>query len=262
MYQSYYDIFLKLSIYISIIRKYKDDIKEVQISNEIESVTGRYYCKVYVDLILKEDTGIDKRDLRYYIHTEFSRHYIKEGFSFYLGSGFNYKDDDKSEFLDNKEQEVHYNYIWNLMQWYLEADKVKVESSQFKSMRMLRYERERELNEYMEKRQKVESCTQNLPFEKGQLITIKGWSDLRVGEITKLVQPSRRQTFQLEANEIKKDLSIGKVKMFYLNKTDIYAIVQRDRLSKNVTKEDLISLIKKGEKFEGLIWRRPNDLWD
>ncbi len=62
--------------------------------------------------------------------------------------------------------------------------------------------------------------------------------------------------------EVLKDLSKGKKAINHVSQTDIYGIIQPENLSKRFTKNELIEKLEKKEEFEGLIWRRPQELWN
>lgn len=57
------------------------------------------------------------------------------------------------------------------------------------------------------------------------------------------------------------DLTPGKIKINLQNLTEVYALMQPKKLAKGINKSILIASIEQGENFEGLIWRRPQELW-
>lgn len=261
MYQEFADIFWKISVYVRIIRQFKEDINEVHLKNEIEDSFGRNYCRIYVNINLKENSN-NKYALYQAINDNF-KYGEKEYFSFYLGKdGYNY-DNESDKFL-NKEEEVHYNYIWNLLEWFLKEDNIRISAASFIRESQVRNEEKIRQEQIEEKWNKIEAAVQNLAPQTGQFIAIKQWknSPIRIGIVTKVTLPSRRHSFSLELSELKKDLMPGKVIINHLSQRDIYAIIQPESLLRGKTKTDLISQIEKNELFEGLIWRRPQDLWD
>lgn len=258
MHVEYRDILTKIFIYVKISRHFKDDISEVIVSNDIEENFGRRHCRIYINIVLKEES---KRhyELQTAISTEFHKYFEKEYFSFYLGAS-RYNKDENDE-LFNHEEEIHYYYIYNILCWYLNSDKILVQLERFKNEWLLKLESEERRKEFREKREKINEVTKSLAPELGQIIAIPGHSALRLGRVTKINLPSHRQHFYLELAELKKSLDVGKVKMTHVSQNEIHAIIQPELLEKQYLKADLISLIEKGDSFSGLIWRRPQEYW-
>lgn len=261
MYQIHSDIFEKLSLYIQIIRQFKEDINEVHVNNSIEELFGKTYCRVYITIKLKEDSK-KQYDLYESIRS-FFRYGEKEYFSFYLGANRDEKNDDFHS-LDNKEEETHYDYIWNLLEWFLKKDSIRITADRFVNERELREIEKNRRKEVEKDWNKIEAAVADLIPKEGQLIAIKQWksSPMRIGIATKVILPSRRQSFSMDLSEIKKDLSIGKVVITYVPKREIYAIIQPELLSRKITKAEIIALVEKNEIFDGLIWRRPQECWN
>ncbi|RXK87058.1 hypothetical protein [Filimonas effusa] len=258
MYQQFSDNFYKLSTYITIIRQFKEDISEVEVKNEIKDVFGKRYCRVYINIKLKE--GSDKE---YDLNKSFSDHfrYEKEYFSFYLGSG-SYRDDDDFR-LYNREEEVHYNYIWNFLAWFIKNDNIQVVDRPFISEKTIRRQQIRQERECEERIKREDEAVQDLLPEEGQLIAIKqcSHSSIRIGLITQITLQSRKSSFSMTISEVKKDLSIGKVQINDVSKRKIYALIKKEKLPTK-SKTDLIAKIESNKSFEGLIWRRPQGLWE
>jgi len=261
MYQIHADIFKKLSLYVQIIRQFKEDINEVHVNNSIEELFGKTYCRVYITIRLKEDSK-KQYDLYESIRS-FFRYGEKEYFSFYLGAK-RYEKNDDVHYLDNIEEKTHYDYIWNLLEWFLEKNNVRIVADRFVSERELRKKEENRMREVEKHWNRIEVAVADLTPKEGQLIAIKQWesSPMRIGIATKVILPSRRQPFSMNLSEIKKDLSLGKVTISYVPKREIYAIIQPDLLSRKITKTELIALIEKNETFNGLIWRRSQEFWN
>lgn len=259
MHQEYIDIFRKIFLYVKVVHIYKEEIKEIQISNEIEEYFGKKYCRIYVKINLKEDS-YKHYEIQTKIATEFYNCGEKEYFSFYLGSTEYYKDDNEEQ-LHNRGEEVHYYYIYNLLYLYLKEDNIPIKLSWFKNEWHLKIEREKSHREFEEKWNKINAVTNGLTPKVGQLVAVCNYQTLRLGVVTKIILPSRRQTFNLELSEVKKELDAGKVKIRHVSQRDIHAIVQPELLERRYSKSDLIDLIEKEEPFKGLIWRRPQELW-
>lgn len=203
MYQIHSDIFEKLSLYIQIIRQFKEDINEVHVNNSIEELFGKTYCRVYITIKLKEDSK-KQYDLYESIRS-FFRYGEKEYFSFYLGANRDEKNDDFHS-LDNKEEETHYDYIWNLLEWFLKKDSIRITADRFVNERELREIEKNRRKEVEKDWNKIEAAVADLIPKEGQLIAIKQWksSPMRIGIATKVILPSRRQSFSMDLSEIKK----------------------------------------------------------
>lgn len=258
MHQEYIDIFRKLSTYIHLIREFKEYISNVHVRNSIEEHFGRTYCRVYININLKENSN-KQYALYESVHKHFS--YQKEYFSFYIGTDRYYKDDETN--LNNKTEETHYNYIWNMLAWFVREDNITVNADLFISEWELRIEEKNRRQNDEEKRNKIESEVQNLTPQEGQLIAIKQWhnSPIRIGIAIKVTLPSRKHSFVMELAEVKKDLSVGKVIISHVFQRNIYAVMRPESLQRGTSKIDLIRQIENSDPFKGLIWRRPQDLW-
>lgn len=136
MYQIHSDIFTRIALYVKIARQFKEDIKEIKVSNEIEEFFGKLYCRVYVNIKLKEGSP-NKFEVQEALWNDFSRFGEKQYFSFYLIHGWR----DNEYLLRNIEEQTHYDYIWNLLTWYLKDDGIRVEAARFKNQyRLMREE--------------------------------------------------------------------------------------------------------------------------
>src|SRR5215217_4956847 len=188
MYQLHADIFRKIGLYITIVREFKNDIKEVNLSNEIEEHFGRKYCRVYVHIELIDDS------LQYKLHetlwNDFSRHGEKDYFSFYLTADRT----DNEDLLRNTEEHTHYDYIWNLLEWYLQKDGIKVNAARFKSRLDLKYEQDIRNRKFEQERKFISDAVSDLTPELGQFIAVKQWSNsLRIGKVQKVILSNKRQ---------------------------------------------------------------------
>lgn len=260
MYQIHADIFRKIELYVKIAKHFKEEIKEINVRNEIEEHFGKSYCRVYVNIELKEDSN-KKYELYQSIQHFFYRYGEKEYFSFYLLT-----DGDRTEktyLLRNIEENTHYDYIWNLLSWYLEQDRIKVNNAHFKSQLDLRDIQLEKHKKRDQERKLLEDAVEEVAPKTGQLIVVKQWNfgNLRIGRVEKVILPNRTKSFSLELYEIKKDLTPGRVKIDLWSKTDIYAVIQPNELPTGITKVELLASVERGDNIAGLIWRRPNDLW-
>jgi hypothetical protein len=260
MYQLHYDIFAKIVSYVSIARQFKADIQEITVKNGIEEDFGKRYCRVFVEFTLKKNASISYWDLKVAFDDQFLRFGQKEYFSFYLGrSG---RDDEKE--LDNTAEKTHYDYIWNLLAWLLEKDGVRVEAKSFISERQYEREIQKYYAELDVKHQAISNAVRNLRPEPGQFIALKPWKErpLRIGKVDKVRLPSPKTACLIELSELKKDLSPGKVIIHLTRLEEIYTIIQPDKLPGNISKDDLTKSIEKNEAHAGIVWRRPDELWN
>lgn len=257
MYQIHADIFSKVFIYVNIARQFREDIKEINVSNEIEEYFGRKYCRIYVHVKLKEGST-KQNEFQEVIWKDF-KYEEKEYFSFYLTTDG--RDDEYT--LRNIEEQCHYEYIWNLLEWLLRKDGINVNAARFTSQYDLKRQQEELSKKYNSERQLVENAVKHLEPEEGQLIAIRQWhnSSLRLGTVENVTLPGRRQSFTLNLRELKKDLKPGKVNINLWSKSEIFAIIQPEQLLGGLSKTLLISMIEHGDNFTGLLWRRPQELW-
>jgi hypothetical protein len=257
MYQLHADIFRKISLYASIARLFKDEIMQLNVSNEIEEYFGRTYCRIYVHIELK-DTSTKRYELQERMYNHFS-YEEKEYFSFYLTTDGR----DTDEALRNIEENMHYDYIWNLLSWMLQNEDIKINAVPFKNQYQLKQLQKEQHKKYEAERTLIENAVNHLAPEKGDYIAIKQWRNnpLRLGVVEKVTLPAKRQTFSMDLLELKKDLSPGKVKINLWNKTEIYAVIQPKNMSDKPSKSELITMLEEGTSFNGLLWRRPEELW-
>jgi len=247
MYQLYNDIFEKLIKYLVIARELKEDIQEVHVYNSIELVFGKKYCRIYVDFKLKNERkkAFELQELRY---KYFNNVGISDYFSFYLG----YDDYQvKEDRLKNKEEEIHYEYIWNFLAWQMKKEEITVKPSHFISEYYEKIKRKEEDEKWEnEKKQILNEISNYLKENQDLLFVVKDYNKIRIGKIAEFGSYN-----SLTLLEIKKDLSIGKVKVQTSNYNTI-AIINVFQLPKLLTKDELVKLINSDVDFEGLIWKK------
>ncbi|MDR1895630.1 MAG: hypothetical protein LBR10_02435 [Prevotellaceae bacterium] len=249
MYQTYSDIFTKASLYVNLATEFKEDVEEVNIHNAIENYFGRDYCRVYVIIKLKE-TSTRHYEFQEAFWNKFR--YENKYFSFYLPD---YPEKDY-EHLRNREEEIHYDYIWNFIEWALKNTGIKVNADRFKSQYDLQQEDEEWLKKLDEEKTKLKNAMKKVKVKVGQIVAVKQYKDssLRIGKI-------KRMDNFIELTELKKDLTPSKRTIDFLHLTDIYAILDIGKLSVEINKTNLLDFIEKEQSFEGLIWRRPQEFW-
>jgi hypothetical protein len=253
MYKEYDDIISGLLLYVNIVRDFKDEIKEINVENKIESSFGRKYCRVYINIILKED-AVKQGELGKRIFFDFNNRGLKTYFSFGLLTEI----EDKNYILQNREENVHYDYIWNFMEKYLEKENVLVKAAKFRSQLDEKRDQEKILREYDLLETPLGKVVKDLEPEIGQLIAIKEYDNapLRIGMVEKIILDIDKP-FYVELLEMRTNMEIGKVKIRIWSKTTIHAIIKFPELKLPISRSTLIALIEKDENFEGLIWRRP-----
>jgi hypothetical protein len=135
----------------------------------------------------------------------------KEYFSFYLT--IDGRDDEYA--LRNTEENTHYDYIRNLLEWNLQEEDIKVNAEIFKSQDDLKWLQDKLRKEYDAARRLVENAVDDLIPAKGQFVVIRPWhsSSLRLGIVEDIRLPGKRQSFSLDLLELKKDLKPGHVKI-------------------------------------------------
>ena len=116
MYREFVEIFEKTDQYLKVIRELKEDIQDVYIYNKVEDFFGKKYCRIYVEINLIPNPSHSQYEIEKYLYNNFENFGIKPYFSFYLGSS-NYNS--KDEILENREEQMHYYYIHNLLEWEL-----------------------------------------------------------------------------------------------------------------------------------------------
>ncbi len=260
MYQIHLDIFTKVHLYILIARQFKDNIQEIYVYNEIEEHFGKKYCRIYVEIRLKENATSEKRwELQETIGEKFYRSFQKEYFSFHLTT--ERRDNDDS--LYNREEELHYDYIWNLLAWFLSGDSILVKPERFKCEKYLYEEHKESLKKFEEKRQLIEAAVRPLTLLIGDWVAIEsyGANSLRLGSVKMVNADKKSGYFSMTLTELKNDLKLGRKEILYVSKSDIYAIIKPDMLVNKLSKTGLVELLKKDISFSGLHWRRPQVLW-
>jgi hypothetical protein len=250
MYEEYRQVFEKLMKYLVIAREFKDDIKEVYVYNSIELHFGKKYCRIYVEIKLNDEVSMQKRyELQELHYKYFNNVGHTNYFSYYLGY------DDYETIVDrlrNREEEMHYNYIWNFLAWQLERDNIKVKSENFISQYELKIKRKADDEKWEKEKEKINNEIN--PFLKQDILfAIKHYDRLKIGKIVAI-----KPYDCVSLLEIKKDLSIGKVKTD-VRTYDTYAIINPSLLSKSITKDELLKLIEAEDDFEGLEWKKPKN---
>ena len=185
------------------------------------------------------------QELRY---KHFNNVGISDYFPFYLG----YDDyQTKEDRLKNKEESIHYEYIWNFLAWQLEKEGLTVKADYFVSQFDVN-KRRKEENEIWEKEKKqiLNEITPYLNENQDFLFAIKEYNKIRVGKIIEM-----KPYNGLILSEVKKDLNVGKVKIDVSSYNTI-AIIKTSQLPILLTKEELIELIDTNANFEGLIWKK------
>lgn len=256
MYQIHADVLNKVTTYVKIARQFREDIKEINVTNEIEEYFGKKYCRVYVRFNLKEGST-KQSELQQVIWNIFM--YDKEYFSFYLIA--DRRDDENT--LRNIEELCHYEYIWNLLEWLLQKDEINVNAISFTSQYDLKLKEDERTKKYDAEKQLIENAVNHLEPVEGQFIAIKQWSQssLRLGTVENVTLPGKRQSFDLKLTELKKDLKPGKNSISLWSKSNIFAIIQPEQLPGGLSKTLLITMLEQGDNFTGLLWRRPQELW-
>ena len=257
MYQLHSDIFSKVLIYVNIARQFREEIREINVNNKIEEYFGRKYCRVYVQVKLKEES-IKEKEFQIAIWNNFM-YDEKEYFSFYLTADS--RDDDYT--LRNIGEQCHYEYIWNLLVWILNKDGINVNAARFVSQYEMKRQQEELCKKYNLEEQLVANAVNHLEPLQAQFIAIRQWhnNSLRLGKVENVTLLVRRQSFTLNLWELKKDLKPGKVHINIGSKSQIFAIIQPEQLPDGLSKSLLIGMLEHGVNFTGLLWRRPQELW-
>lgn len=248
MYIEYTDILSRISTYATTLSQFKDQIREVNVRNEIVEHFGKHYCRIYIDISpIGDAASFDK----IYEIIDKGLYGQPRYFSFYLPDGAD---------EHNREEEVHYNYIWHLLTWFLKG-KVEVKADSFKTKRDIRREEEQNEREYEEKKKAIEDAVSSLTIEPGIFVAVRNLLDLDIGIVSNVVSPNKNSNLSVEIYLLKKDLTPGKKKVVFSSKSEVYAIVQPYALPVNISKDQLLTLIENNQSFEGLSWRRPENLW-
>jgi hypothetical protein len=138
-----------------------------------------------------------------------------------------------------------------------------VDAAFFKSQQSLKYEKEKWNREYELRQIALLDATSNFTPEIGQFVATRQRrnSPMRIGKIENVVLPNKRQRFSIEILEVKTDLTVGKKEINIWRKEEIIAVLQPQELKPRISKNELINLIERNEKFDGLVWRMPQELW-
>lgn len=258
MYQLHHDIFEKIGIYVSVIRQFKESVDHVRVFNEIKDHFGKRYSRVHIEIKLKEGENKDY-ELDLALREAFWKRFIETHyFSFHIRSNAVYAEDDS---IFNKEEEIHYDYIWNFLEWLLKRDDIKVIADRFLSEYDIREEAKKRWKEIETQTVKEDVAVSSVTIAEGQLIAVKNYGNLRIGFVEKVVMPTKKQSFSIKLIEVLKNLIPGQREIYFWSKRELYAVIQPDQLPKGLTKPKLIEILEKNEAVEGIVWRRPQELW-
>lgn len=248
MYSVFVEIFEKTDQYLKVIRELKEDIQDVYIYNKVEDFFGKKYCRIYVEINLIPNPSHSQYEIEKYLYNNFENFGIKPYFSFYLGSS-NYNS--KDEILENREEQMHYYYIHNLLEWELKKVNIKVNVDKFESEYSLKKDRIKEDEKRELEKQKIIKEISPLIHKEGRLIVVNSWDKLRIGKIIE----AKTSSNNISLLEVKKDFTAGKIKLDRISINEIVAIIDQSLLGKT-TKEELIELIETDIDFKGLEWKR------
>lgn len=248
MYSVFVEIFEKTDQYLKVIRELKEDIQDVYIYNKVEDFFGKKYCRIYVEINLIPNPSHSQYEIEKYLYNNFENFGIKPYFSFYLGSS-NYNS--KDEILENREEQMHYYYIHNLLEWELKKVNIKVNVDKFESEYSLKKDRIKEDEKRELEKQKIIKEISPLIHKEGRLIVVNSWDKLRIGKIIE----AKTSSNNISLLEVKKDFTAGKIKLASISINEILAIIDQSLLGKT-TKEELIELIETDSDFKGLEWKR------
>lgn len=248
MYSVFVEIFEKTDQYLKVIRELKEDIEDVYIYNKVENSFGKKYCRIYVEINLIPNPSHSQYEIEKYLYNNFENFGIKPYFSFYLGSS-NYNS--KDEILENREEQMHYYYIHNLLEWELKKENIKVNVDKFESEYSLKKERIKEDEKRELEKQKITKEISPFIHKEGRLIVVNSWDKLRIGKIIE----AKASSNNISLLEVKKDFTAGKIKLDRISINEIVAIIDQSLLGK-ITKEELIELIETDIDFKGLEWKR------
>lgn len=248
MYSVFVEIFEKTDQYLKVIRELKEDIEDVYIYNKVENSFGKKYCRIYVEINLIPNPSHSQYEIEKYLYNNFENFGIKPYFSFYLGSS-NYNS--KDEILENREEQMHYYYIHNLLEWELKKENIKVNVDKFESEYSLKKERIKEDEKRELEKQKITKEISPFIHKEGRLIVVNSWDKLRIGKIIE----AKASSNNISLLEVKKDFTVGKIKLVRISINEIVAIIDQSLLGKT-TKEELIELIETDIDFKGLEWKR------
>ncbi|WP_369765260.1 hypothetical protein [Flavobacterium sp. WC2429] len=248
MYSVFVEIFEKTDQYLKVIRELKEDIQDVYIYNKVENSFGKKYCRIYVEINLIPNPSHSQYEIEKYLYNNFENFGIKPYFSFYLGSS-NYNS--KDEILENREEQMHYYYIHNLLEWELKKVNIKVNVDKFESEYSLKKDRIKEDEKRELEKQKITAEISPFIHKEGRLIVINSYDKLRIGKIIE----AKTLSNNISLLEVKKDFTIGKIKLDSISINEILAIIDQSLLGK-ITKEELIELIITKSDFKGLEWKR------
>lgn len=248
MYSVFVEIFEKTDQYLKVIRELKEDIQDVYIYNKVKDFFGKKYCRIYVEINLIPNPSHSQYEIEKYLYNNFENFGIKPYFSFYLGSS-NYNS--KDEILENREEQMHYYYIHNLLEWELKKVNIKVNVDKFESEYSLKKDRIKEDEKRELEKQKIIKEISPLIHKEGRLIVVNSWDKLRIGKIIE----AKTSSNNISLLEVKKDFTAGKIKLASISINEILAIIDQSLLGKT-TKEELIELIETDSDFKGLEWKR------
>jgi len=257
------DILNKIGSYLDIISQFKTDIQEINVRNSIEKFYGRRYCRVYIEIKPKEGSEksheINDAKWRKFIYDE-----RRDYFSFYLGEDHILYKELGNSF--NEEERIHYDYIYYILTWLLDQLTIKIPVTQayFVSESAVRHKEKQREEEWDKLLKKIEEATAQISPEVGQIIGFVEYLShpIRFGLVEKITLPVKRTSFSMDLAILKKDLSKGKLTKNFWSKRDIYAIIDPGELKPGTQLSEIKEFVESGISFEGLIWRRPKELWD
>lgn len=229
-------------------------IDSVNIYNTFTESFGRKYCNVKIDVDKKENLSSNSNEIYSKTLIEQFGNYLNEvdfHYSYYLS---NVDNDDDEKF--------HYEYISSLLFHYLKIRKVKVFVENFESIDDLKRVKQEMTANYELKSQSLKKSLENVRIKNGQYLATKSHVDgeMRVSLIKEIVYGKENKILFFTTNDILKNLSISSTtKERYDDFNGFHAVFGCIPNCKDKT--ELIEMITNNFSFDGLVWRRPNDLW-
>lgn len=252
MYQLHYDIMHKIMLHQRIINDFRDEIKHLRIYNTFETFYGKNYLRIYFELEIK--TTSSKQSEFYDRYNKDIHYYTNENYiSFYLPE----RTRDLTDLeLRNKEEELHYDWICNLFEWYNYEKQPKIIIERFISQLDEKLKSEEREKDYYSKRSLILDSLKDIVIQENNLLVINEYGDnFRMGRVLKT------NSNNIKLIEVKKDLSNGKREINYVSIYNIYAIIETKELDIKVNKDIIIDKVKNQTNFNGLMYIRPKELW-
>jgi len=252
MYQLHYDILHKIMLHQRIINDFRNEIKHLRIYNTLEDFYGKSYLRIYFELEInttssKQSEFYDRynKDVSYYSN----QNYI----SFYLPA----RTVDLTDLeLENKEEQLHYDWICNLFEWYNYNKQPEIIIEPFVSQLDEKRKSEEWSKDYDNKRNLILDSLKEIRVQENHLLILRQYSgNFRIGRV------SKTDSNGINLIEVKKDLSNGKREINYVRLYEIYAIVETKDLNSKSNKDIILDNIKNQINFDGLIYIRPKELW-